>query len=533
MDVSPDAATERRGSANMKTQGHFPMTLLIAILTIGVTLCAGQAGAFAHDLVVAVQKNPDNHDPVSENSNPNLRLMYSLYDTLVKIDYRHGGILAPDLATSWKVIDPKTIEFHLRPGVLFHNGDTFDAQDVVATFSPVRVGADKTVPVQSQPFFKGIDRVEVIDQMTIRIHMKADDAVAIYRFSTFPSQIISATALEQAKNYAEFTTLDAGSGPYSLVSQKLGGDVVIKKFDKYWGSSQAAADKVTFTVVPELATRIAGLLSGQFDVITEVGADEFRQIEANPNCAIVGGPVQSIRGLIFDSINSPIADPRIRRALNLAIDREALVKSLFMGRTSVPHGWQMETFGDMYLKDRPIPEYNPQQAKELLKEAGYSGQQIVYRTQQGYYTKQGETAQILQSMWKAVGVNVKLEFKENWGQVLADTPDRAIIDADSGAYYPDPMGQFWRRMGLGEFADAHFWTVQPEMLKLGEELARSIDTERRRVVFAKMLDNFEQDPHAGILFGTPMFMGTRKDRLSMAPLPYAYLDLTTDGITFK
>ncbi|MCA6115239.1 oligopeptide ABC transporter oligopeptide-binding protein [Bradyrhizobium sp. WSM 1738] len=517
----------------MKTQSSFPRRLLLPILAISLTAFHGAASAFAHDLVIAVQKNPDNHDPVSENSNPNLRLMYSLYDTLVSVDYRNGGRLVPNLATSWSVIDPRTIEFHLRPGVVFHNGDTFDARDVVATFSPVRIGADKSVPVQSQPFFKGIDRVEVVDEMTIRIHMKSDDAVGIYRFSTYPSQIISATALEQAKTYAEFTEVDAGSGPYSLVSRKLGGDIVIKKFDKYWGSSKAAADKVTFTVVPELATRIAGLLSGQFDIITEVGADELRQIEAKPSCAIVGGPVQSIRGLVYDSIGSPIADPRIRRALNLAINRDALVKSLFAGRTSVPHGWQMQTFGDMYLSDRPTPEYNPKKARELLKDAGYSGQQIVYRTQQGYYTKQGDTAQILQSMWKAVGLNVKLEFKENWAQVRADTPDRAIIDADSGAYYPDPMGQFWRRMGPGEFTDSQFFTVGPSMLTLGNELATSLDTKRRRAIFAKMLENFEEDPHAGILYVTPMFMGMRKDRLSMDPLPYAYLDLTTDGVTFK
>jgi peptide/nickel transport system substrate-binding protein len=290
---------------------------------------------------------------------------------------------------------------------------------------------------------------------------------------------------------------------------------------------------VTFTVVPELATRVAGLLSGQFDIVTEVGADEFRQIEANPQCAIAGGPIQSIRGLIYDSVGSPLADARIRRALNLSIDREALVKTLFANRTSVPHGWQMEAFNEMYLKERGLPEFNPGKAKKLLKEAGYSGQQIVYRTQKGYYTKQGETAQILQSMWKAVGLNVKLEFKENWTQVLADLPDRAIIDADTTAYYPDPIGQFWRRMGPGEWTDKNFWVVSPDMVKLGEELATSIDVGRRREIFARMLDTFEQDPNSAILYITPMFMGIRKDRLSLDPLPHAYLDLTTDGITFK
>ena len=205
------ATTDQARGANLKTH-HSIRSKLIAGLMIGFTVSFGAAGAHAHDLVIAVQKNPDNHDPVTENSNPNLRLMYSLYDTLVKIDFRHAGKLVPDLATSWTVIDPKTIEFHLRPNVVFHNGDTFDAGDVVATFSPVRIGADKSVPVQSQPFFKNIDRVEVVDKMTVRVHMKNDDAIALYRFAAYPSQIISASALNAAKSYADFTAIDAEIG---------------------------------------------------------------------------------------------------------------------------------------------------------------------------------------------------------------------------------------------------------------------------------------------------------------------------------
>jgi len=512
-----------------------PRTLvLIAILSAGVAALSGGAPAVAHDLTIAVPKNPDNLDPVTENSNPNLRVVLSLYDTLVKFDYRNGGKIVPGLATEWKILDPKTLEFKLRPGVVFHNGDTFDAKDVIATFSDVRLGRDKSVPTESEEFLGGIERIEAVDDMTVRIHMKSADPIALDRFATFPAEIISETALKQAPNYNDFTKLDAGSGPYVLVSHEVGGATTLKKFDAYWGDAKAAADKVTFVTVPELSTRIAGLLSGQFDMITEIGADEFPQIEGNPNGAVAGGPIETIRGVIFDSFDSPISDPRIRRAMNLAVDREALVKALYDGRTDVPHGWQLKTFGDMYLQDRPVDEYDPPKAKQLLKEAGYHGQEIVWRTQHNYYTKQGETAQIVQSMWKAVGLNVKLEFKENWTQVLADTPDRAIIDASSGAYYPDPLGQFWRRLRpRGSFANQKFFTVSPDMAALGEELSTSIDTAQRRKVFAQMLDKFDQDPNTANFYTAAHFIGVRKDRLSYSALPAEYLDLTTIGVSFR
>ena len=296
--------------------------------------------AAANNLTIAVQKVPDSLDPATENSNVNLRIVYSLYETLVKTDYRDGGKLKPGLATSWNVIDAKTIEFKLRDGVTFHNGDTLDAQDVVATFAPVRRGLDKKVPVASKQFLGGIDRVEVVDKMTVRIHMKEADAIALNRFASFPSHIISETAFSKAPDYQAFAAKAVGTGPYRLVKHEVGKQVVIAAFDKYWGKPKAAAGKITFSVVPELSTRMAGLFAGQFDIITEVGTDEFKQIDANANTAVVGGPIENIRGIWYDSTNATLKDPRIRRAMNLAIDRETLVKQFYDGRATVTNGWQ-------------------------------------------------------------------------------------------------------------------------------------------------------------------------------------------------
>ncbi len=507
-----------------------PMPKALAALA---ALALAASGAAAQDLTIAVQKVADSLDPVTENSNVNLRTVYSLYETLVKTDYRDGGALKPGLATEWNVIDARTLEFKLRDGVSFHNGDTLDAADVVATFDPKRRGLDENVTVSSKQFLGGIDRVEVIDDMTVRIHMTADDAIALNRFAGFPSHIISADAFNAAETYEDFAAQAIGTGPYKLDEHVVGERVVLSRFDGYWGASKAAADTVTFTVVPELSTRIAGLISGQFDIITEIGADEFAQIEANATTEVAGGPVENIRGLFYDSTNETLDEPKIRQALNLSIDRQLLADTFYDGKTTVTNNWQMPVFGAMYLADYPMPEYNVEKAKALLEEAGYAGEEIVFRVLPGYYTKQLETAQVLQSMWADAGLNVKLEVKENWSQITEDTETRHIIDGSFTAYYPDPMGQFWRRFGPNSGKEASYWNNSPEMLEMGETLATSVDVEERRATFRAMLDNFETNPHGALLHTLAGFMGVRSDRLTMDPIPSEYMDLTTDGVSFK
>ena len=507
--------------------------MLLRSVTVAVALTCLTQAAIAQDLNVGVQKVADSLDPATENSNVNLRTVYSLYETLVKTDYRDGGNLKPGLATEWTVIDAKTLEFKLRDGVTFHNGDTLEASDIVATFDPKRRGLDENVTVNSKQFLGGIDRVEVIDEMTVRIHMTADDAIALNRFAAFPSHIISADAFNAAQSYEDFAALAIGTGPYKLANFELGKEVVLERFDDYWGEPKAAADKVTFSQVPELATRVAGLLSGQFDIITEIGADEFAQIDANADTEVAGGAIENIRGLFYDSTNSTLDDPKIRQALNLAIDRQLLVDEFYQGRTTLTRNWQMPVFGAMYLDDYPLPEYNVDKAKALLADAGYAGEEIVFRVLPAYYTKQLETAQVLQAMWAEAGLNVKLEVKENWSQITEDTETRHIIDGSFTAYYPDPMGQFWRRFGPNSGKEVSYWNNTPEMLEMGEILATSADTEKRREIFRAMLDNFETNPHGALLHTLAGFMGVRSDRIALDPLPSQYLDLTTAGLSFK
>lgn len=517
----------------MRILNRFGQTVVAALVAAAMAAPA----ADARGLNIAVQKLPDVLEPALENSNVHLRVMYSIFETLVKTDYRDGGALKPGLATGWEIESPQSILFTLREGVKFHDGSELTAEDVAWAFSDERLtleGGTGKKAVVVKPFLGNIKSAEVVEKYKVRIRMTKDDALILQRFANYPAQIGSKTAFDaMGGDWTEWAKKPVGTGPYMVGEYKFGESLTLEPFADYWGEHKAAAEQVEFTVVPEIATRIAGLRSGQFDIVTELGPDHIEELEQASGVGVVGGPILNIRGLIYDSNDNPMADARVRRALNLSIDRQAIVDSLYGGRTVVNKGWQMPVFGEMYLADRPAPEFNIEKAKALLAEAGYNGEEIVYRSQAGYYTNQGETAQILVAMWKKAGLNVRLDMVENWDQVYEDTAERGIFDGSFTAYYPDPVGQIWRRFGVNSgWVARGMYTNNEEFLKIGAEIESNPDTARRRVLFAQMLDNFEMDPHGTPLHALTQFYGIR-DGVNWTPYPTQYMNLTTAELAFE
>lgn len=241
------------------------------------------------------------------------------------------------------------------------------AQDVAWSFSPERLGLEATGTggggVVVKPFLGGIQSVEVIDRYKVRITMQDDDAIIVQRFANYPSQIISKAGFDAAGGWTEWAQAPIGTGPYRVADFTFGERLVLEPFDDYWGEHKAAAERVTFTVVPEIATRMAGLRSGQFDIITEVTPDLIPEIAAADGVSVVGGPILNIYGLVFDSTNDVLDDPRIRRAMSLAIDRKAIVDSLYQGRTEITRGWQMSSFGEMYSEGPPRARFRQGQGR--------------------------------------------------------------------------------------------------------------------------------------------------------------------------
>ena len=171
-------------------------------------------------------------------------------------------------------------------------------------------------------------------------------------------------------------------------------------------------------------------------------------------------------------------------------------------------------------------------AKALLKQAGYNGKEIHYRVLTNYYTLELSVAQILLEMWKEVGLNVKLDVKENWSQIEENSETRNIHNSSNTAVYPDPVSQLWRRYGPnGGMQHRGEWTNK-EFNRLGNILETSTDLSERRDVMRKMLEIFHNtDPAATPLYALPMFYGKR-DSFDWNALSYEYMSLRAENLKF-
>jgi peptide/nickel transport system substrate-binding protein len=490
------------------------------------------------DFVVAVQKIPPTLEPMTENSNVHMRILWNVGEALIKVDYKDNQKLIPSLATEWKRLDDRTLEFKLRKGVKFHNGEELTAEDVAFSLGPERL-FHKEHGVFAKMYLGGLEVPEVVDRYTVRIRSKSPDFLLEKRLAGYMSEIISKKAYLAAKDWNTWSRNVVCTGPYKLDEIKTAVSIKLTAFDDYWGD-KAPAKTVTFKVVPEVAGRIAGLKTGEYQIITEIPPDQLKSIDENKGTSAVGGQIGNVRSVNFDTTND-LMSPELRRAMIMAIDRQLIVDSLYLGRTSVPNGFQMSLFGDMWIKDYPGVTYDQAKAREWIKKSGYKGQTIYYRLLSDYYTQEVATAQILAEMWKAVGLNVKLEMKENWSQILKNDDTRHVINLSNTAFYLDPVGMTWRRLG------PQYWGRKPDlymgkepMIELPEEfdksgkiLETSTDLQARRKAVRRMLEicDFEE-PTQISLHAMTMFYGKR-DEIDWTAYPAEYMDLTAANLSFR
>jgi peptide/nickel transport system substrate-binding protein len=217
--------------------------------------------------------------------------------------------------------------------------------------------------------------------------------------------------------------------------------------------------------------------------------------------------------IVFDKNHPQLADPRIRLAMAHAIDRDAIVQSLWANRTSVPAGLQWEYYASMFQKDWTVPKYDPQLAMKLIKEAGYKGEPIPFRVLNNYYTNQVQTAQVLAEMWRAVGLKIDMQMKENWQQIFdKSSVPRGVRDWSNSAPFNDPVSSIVNQHGPnGQQQQVGEWKNE-EFNKLSSTLETSTNMPERSRTFRRMLEIAErEDPAYTVLHRNVVFYGKRKD----------------------
>lgn len=491
-------------------------------------------------IAIAVQKisNSNTLEVLREQSNVGERVLFSsLWEGLIGRDWLGSLGAVPELATEWRRISDQVVELKLRQGVKFHNGDEMTAEDVVFTFGPERMFGDTNptaqgrtisvsgdriptragrdlpaeVPAVARRSWPALERVEIVDKYTVRFHNATPDVTLEGRLSRYGSQIISKRGYIEAETWFEWARKPILTGPYKVAEFRPDQVLRLVAHDEYWGGRPPLRE-IRFIEVPEVSARINMLRSGEVQFACDIPPDQIGGIEGDRRFEVQGGTILNHRLTVFDKNHPQLADARIRRAFTHAIDRQAIVDSLWSGRTVVPKGLQWEYYGEMFVSDWSVPKYDPAEAQRLLKEAGYKGDPIPYRLLNNYYTNQTPTAQVLVEMWKQVGLNVQIEMKENWSQILSREPGRAVRDWSNSAPFNDPVSSIVNQHGPnGQQQQVGEWS-NDEMNRLSVELETSTDRARRKQVFRRMLEICErEDPAYTVLHQNATFTAKRRD----------------------
>lgn len=486
------------------------------------------------DLVVAVNKLARSLESAEHMGNVDVRVTYNIFDSLIRRDFRADGAgasseLVPGIAESWTRVDDRTLELKLRAGVKFHNGDELTAEDVAFSFSRSRLFGPQSVIRQGRRFMGTLDRVEVIDPLTVRVISKQPDVMLEQRMAGYASWIVNMKEyLIKGKDH--FARNPVGTGPFKLDEWKDGDYIRLLAHDDYFGG-KPTAKSITFKVVPEVAARVAGLVSGEYDIIVNIPPDQIATLDRYDDVEARSIVLHNSHMLVYNT-NNPAMDRSLRQAMNMAIDRPLLRKALWLDKNYTANGHQLESYV-MYDPERSAFAFDVEKAKALVKQSGYNGEELTYRLIPQYYLNSLPAAQAMQQMWKQIGVNVKLEPVENWKQVRAEGWD--IYPWSNTHRLPDPLGSFVPQWGPRSGIQRNklvAWQAPEAYNKLNIVIEASTDWDERKAAYRDALDMWEAEAPGTMLYNPLETYGVKK---SIEWMPYAlyYMDFRPDNLVFK
>lgn len=512
--------------------------LMIATALIGVLAGAAQA----RDLTVAAGNMSSYLDPGRDHSNVGSQFYFNSFDPLIHKDYSKAEqVFVPGLATEWKLVSPTTMELTLREGVKFHNGATMTADDVVFSINRMVQADFPPYQVRMRDRLANFDRAEKTGDLTVQIHTKRDEPLwetllNLQQLYILPEAYVKSlkgdpNALEH-DDFEAFSLAPVGTGPYRVAEFTPGKKLVWERHDAFWGDA-APLERVTVVHVPEVASRLTTLRTGEAQIATNLAPDQLATIESDPAVKAEGVLTPLFHINIFNANHPKLKDARIRRALSLAIDRDLLNEALWLGKAEVPSSHTMAEFGDLYMPELTTFRYDPEEAKRLLAEAGYDGFEVTYDVHSpSYYTNDTLAAQAIIEMWAAVGIKGLIEAEPKW---TGNDPEMMVRTWSNPMYFADPFGSFgvmWAPGGPsqseGRFNTDETYAAAFERFRFGKTV------EDRKVAYAELMERFENDPPMLPLYRPYESWAMSKDinwKPQAGHIPYV-LDFRAGAISF-
>ncbi len=485
------------------------MTTKTATLAAGLLLAQAALGAaVAQELRIGMSAEPSSVDPHYHVLTPNNMLSRHVYEPLVGQDKNQA--LFPVLAESWRPVDDTTWEFKLRKGVKFLDGSEFTADDVVATFE--RAPNVPRSPSSFAAYVRG-KTLEKVDSHTIRIKTAAPAPLVPTDLSTFgiiPKSCKDTTT----EDFNAGKCAAGGTGPFKYVEFKPGDRVTMARNDGYWGQ-KPAWEKVTFRFMSSSPTRVAALLAGDVDLIENVPTSDVERLKANANLQVVSTVSNRviyfhmdhfrevspfIRAKDGSEIKNPLRDKRVRQALSMAINRQAIVDRI-MEKEAIPAGQLLpEQFFGTSKKLKPTP-FNLDGARKLLADAGFpNGFKMKMHGPNGRYLNDTKIIEAVAQMWTRLGLEVEVEtmppanfFTRASQGAPGNLPEFSMIlvgwsagTGESSDSLKALLATFNSQKGMGATNRGRY--SNPAFDAKVEEGLRTVDDAKRGAIFAEAME---------------------------------------------
>lgn len=470
------------------TRGKLLRLAAGAMLAATLTSVPALAQKMGGDAVVGQQAQPPTLDVHVGSSEATRNITLHIFESLFTRD--EDAVAKPELAESFELADDGLSGvFKIRQGVKFHNGKTMTATDVVASLERFRGLGD------SKQILEGVDKIEEVDAHTVKMTFKRVDPTFIERFSS-PRTALAIIPAENAGAEANKLEL-VGTGPFKFVEFQPDSHVKLERFDDYasnenydersgfTGKKVPYLDTVTFRFIPEAGARTAGLETGELHALDVLDALSAKRLESNPDVTIYEHMPWSLQTIFFNAANPPTDNPKIRRAIQIALDMEEIMAISTNGLYGLSGGWQ-HTTGQYNAGDIGNEFYNVKDidgAKALIKEAGYNGEEIVFITDNAFRNHES-TAITATEQLKKLGLNVRIQ--------TADWPTTRSLRGEAKGWNMVPISvgtEPWE----GPYGVALIFTAgnppitkvkDPELEQIRQRLVSSPKFEDRKAAFA-------------------------------------------------
>jgi peptide/nickel transport system substrate-binding protein len=467
-------------------------------------------------LVVATTYDAKSLDPHATNDVASSNVMQQIYGTLVKLNENNEDV--GSLAEKFEVVDELTYKFYLKQGVKFHNGEELKASDVVYTLkraiSPIG-GSIAHIVGDIDP-----EGFEIVDDYTVIVKTKTPNSSFLPSLTHFGGGVIlNEKAVEEAGD--NYSMNPVGTGPFKFESWAKGNEIVLARFDDYYGDKPSFA-KMVIRAIPEATNRTIELESGGVDIAYDITTNDIKRVEENKDLKLIRKMGNSTTYFAFNTEKEPFNDPKVRQAIGLAIDTETIVNAVFRG-VGAPAQGAVPPNIKYFNKELGAPDFDVEKAKALLAEAGYpDGFKAKVWTNEK--KARVDMCTIIQSQLKEIGVDVEIQVLE-WGAYLEGikTGQHEMFMVGWSTQTPDPDMSLYGPFHSSQKGKNNFsYYDNPKVDELLQQGRLMEDSPEREAVYAELQSIIRNDAPWIVMNNGEIVVGVRSNIEGFEPSPFGY-----------